>query len=80
MCVYNAVSSEAQTLQETAEHKELSTPIVQRKLSPLKLSGQPQGQRHGRHAALDTIAAVAELKAMVNKGLVSYRLFIAEKG
>ena len=29
---------------------------------------------------LDTIAAVVELKAMVNKGLVSYRLFIAEKG
>ncbi len=54
---------------------------VQRKLSPLKLvqrfSPVPKGLGV---MLLDTIAAVAELKAMVNEGAVSYRLFIAEKG
>ena len=53
---------------------------VQRKLSPLKLVQRfsPVAKDLGV-MLLDTIAAVAELKAMVNEGSVSYRLFIAEK-
>ena len=54
---------------------------VQRKLSPLKLVQRFSPVAKGLGVMLlDTIAAVAELKAMVNKGVVSYRLFIAEKG
>ena len=54
---------------------------VQRKLSPLKLVQRfsPVAKDLGI-MLLDTMSAVAELKAMVYEGSVSYRLFIAEKG
>ena len=81
MYVYNAVGYEAAVRGNRSGQRSYRCQASKRKLSPLKLVQRFSPVAKGLGVMLlDTISAVAELKAMVNKGLVSYRLFIAEKG